>query len=143
MATLLDGILLYIVVGIPISIIASALFSGSSSATSFTTFNVASIIIGVITALIYFAYFALMIANTGTTVGGMVMKLKVKDQNGADVTMEQAMKRSSWLLLGIFPILGGCATFVLVIWGLVSLFTDPLRQVPWDKFGETIVIDAS
>lgn len=37
--------------------------------------------------------------------------------------------------------IGALAQLVLVIWGLVNLFNDPLRQTPWDKFGETVVVE--
>jgi uncharacterized RDD family membrane protein YckC len=139
-APIIDGILLFIVVGIPLSIIVG-LFMDGGSATSFAATGAANFVSSIASSVIYFLYFWLMIANTGSSVGGLILKIKVINQHGGDVSSEQAAKRSAFLLLGAIPIVGGCVSFVLVIWGLVSLFTDPLRQVPWDKFGETVVVE--
>ncbi len=82
-----------------------------------------------------------MIGNFGKTVAGMILGIQVIGTDGSPATIEQGFRRSAWTLLGIVPVAGGLAQIGLVIWGLVNLFNDPLRQTPWDKFGATMVVD--
>jgi uncharacterized RDD family membrane protein YckC len=136
-ALLIDSIGLGIVVGIPVGIITGA----SSWGTSYD-FDAMWVLGYVVPPVIYYLYYALMIGTRGQTVAGMILKIKVVDQNGGPVTQAAAWKRQAWDLLALIPCLGALARLVLVIWGLVNLFNDPMRQTPWDKFGETIVVDA-
>ncbi len=138
-AFLLDSIGLFIIIGIPVSIVVGGSFN------SFTTIGesfLRSFLAGILTAVIYFLYYALLIASRGQTVAGMVLGIKVVNTSGAAVTMEQAFKRQAWTLLSLVPCIGGLAQLAVAIWGLVNLFNDPMRQTPWDKLGETIVVDA-
>lgn len=136
-ALLIDAIGLGIVVGIPVSII-----TGSASWSTSYDFNATWFLGYLIPPIIYYLYYSLMIGMRGQTVGGMIVSIKVVDLNGAPVTQEAAWKRQTWGLLGLIPCLGGLAQLALVIWGLVNLWQDPLRQTPWDKFGETVVVEA-
>lgn len=138
-ALLLDSIGLFIVIGIPVSIVVGGSFSsfGTLGDSFFRSF-----LAGIVTAAIYFAYYSLLISSRGQTLAGMVLGIKVVGTNGAPVTMEQAFKRQAWGLLALVPCIGGLAQLVIAIWGLVNLFNDPMRQTPWDKLGETIVVDA-
>lgn len=136
LALFLDYLGLFIVIGLPL-----ALIIGGSANFGSTDLSVRPFLAGILSTAVYFLYFSLMIGAKGTTVAGMVLKIKVVDQNGAPVTQEQAFKRSAWVLLSLLPFLGGCLSFILVVWGLVTVFTDALRQTPWDKFGETVVVD--
>lgn len=137
-ALLIDAIGLGIVIGIPVSLIVG----GGSSSFGSTDLSARPFLAGMLSTVIYYLYYALMIGMRGQTVAGMLLKIKVVDQSGAPVTQAAAWKRQAWGLLGLIPCLGGLAQLVLVIWGLVNLFNDPMRQTPWDKFGETIVVDA-
>lgn len=136
-ALLLDGILLGIVVSMPLTLI-----FGSVASVGGTSFDAGQVFASAIGTIIYFLYYALMIGLLGQTVGGMVMKVRVVDQNGGPATTEHGFKRSAWVLLSLIPCLGFVLSLGLVIWGLVNLFNDPLRQTPWDKFGGTVVVDA-
>ncbi len=136
-ALLIDSIGLGIVVGIPVGLITNR----SAWSTSYD-FDALWFLGLLVTPILYYLYYALMIGMRGQTVAGMILKIKVVDQSGAPVTQAAAWKRQAWDLLSIVPCLGDLARLVLVIWGLVNLFTDPMRQTPWDKFGETIVVDA-
>lgn len=138
-ALLLDGIGLAIIVGIPVSIVIGGSFS------SFGTFGdgfFRSFLAGIVTSVVYFLYYSLLIGSRGQTLAGMILEIKVVDTTGGPVNMEQAFKRQSWGLLAIVPCIGGLAQLAVAIWGLVNLFNDPMRQTPWDKFGETVVVDA-
>ena len=137
-ALLLDAIGLGIVIGIPVSLV----IGGGVSATGTLGDDFArSFIAGVVSTVIYFLYYSLMIGYTGKTVAGMILGIRVVADNGTPATPAHGYKRSAWTLLGLVPCIGGLAQLVLVIWGLVNLFNDPLRQTPWDKFGETVVVE--
>lgn len=137
-ALLLDWIVLYVVVALPLSVI----IGGGFTVTSFGESLVRSLIAGVLTYIVYLLYFALLIGTRGQTLFGMVFSIKVVGTDGSPATMEQGFKRSAWVLLGLIPCLGAIAALGLVIWGLVNLFNDPARQVPWDKLADTVVVDA-
>jgi len=139
-ALLLDGLGLGLVVGLPVALMvdSSTMSLNSSSASA----NFGSSLLGaLITSVVYFLYYALMIGNFGKTVAGMILGIQVIGTDGSPATIEQGFRRSAWTLLGIVPVAGGLAQIGLVIWGLVNLFNDPLRQTPWDKFGATMVVD--
>lgn len=139
-ALLLDGIGLYLIVGLPVGFIIGG--GGFTSVNTVGESLARSFFSGLITTVIYFLYYSLMIGSRGQTVAGMILKIKVVGTNGAPTTMADGFKRSAWTLLGIVTCIGGLAQFVLVIWGLVNLFNDPLRQTPWDKLADTVVVDA-
>jgi uncharacterized RDD family membrane protein YckC len=137
-ALLIDSIGLAIVIGIPVGIVSGV----NSWGTDFNNLDAGWLVGTFLTPVLYYLYYALMIGMRGQTVAGMLLKIKVVDQNGGPVTQAAAWKRQAWDLLALIPCLGFLARLGLVIWGLVNLFNDPLRQTPWDKFGETIVVDA-
>jgi uncharacterized RDD family membrane protein YckC len=137
-ALLLDGIGLYIIIGIPTAVVIGG---GVSTTSTVGDDLLQSFIAGVVTTVIYFLYYSLMIGYTGKTVAGMILSIKVIADTGQPVTPAHGFKRSAWTLLGIVTCIGALAQLVLVIWGLVNLFNDPLRQTPWDKFGETVVVE--
>jgi uncharacterized RDD family membrane protein YckC len=138
LALLLDGVLLLVVVALPLAVF----LNGPAGGVAGATLDAGSLVAGLVSTVLYFLYYALLIGLRGQTVGGMVMKIRVIDQDGPPATVEHGVKRSAWVLLGLVPCVGGLAQLVLVIWGLVNLFNDPLRQTPWDKFGRTVVVDA-
>jgi len=134
LAYIIDAVILWVVT-IPVLVI---LGGGLAS----TNFDVGGLIAGVAIAVVWFLYFAFMISTRGQTVGGMALKVKVVDGSGAVPSQESSFKRAAWLLLQLVPCLGGLAMLVLAIWGLVNLFSNEMRQTPWDMFGETYVVDA-
>lgn len=136
LSLILDSVLLW-VVSIPIYIIVGGTFSGFGS-----SFALRGLLAGVVVSFGYFAYFAFLIGIKGQTLGGMVLKIKVVGVNGAPATQEQAYKRAAINLLQLVPCIGPLAVFVLFIWGLVNLFSQSLKQTPWDLFAETIAVDA-
>lgn len=136
---LIDVILLW-VISIPIYLVLGAGVAGGFGGDAF---GAGTLFAGLLVAVGYFLYFALMINAKGQTLGGIVMKVKVVAADGSPVTQEQSFKRAAWLLLQLIPCIGPLVAFVLVIWGLIALFTQDRRQVPWDQFAETIAVDAS
>lgn len=135
-AYLLDAIGLWLV-SIPVYLIVGGSFSGFSS-----DFGFRPLLAGLVVAVGYFLYFSLMIGKTGQTLGGMVMKVKVVSTDGTPATPELGFKRSAFLLLQLVPCLGGLALLVLMVWGLIALFTQDRRQTPWDMFADSVVVAA-
>jgi uncharacterized RDD family membrane protein YckC len=135
-AYLLDAIGLWLV-SIPVYLVVGGAFTGFNSDLSFRP-----ILAGLAVSVGYFLYFALMIGKTGQTLGGMVMKVRVVSVDGSPATQELGFKRAAYHLLQLVPCLGGLALFVLVIWGLIALFTQAQRQTPWDQFAGSLVVAA-
>ena len=85
----------------------------------------------------------------GGTVGKTALGMKVVNTDGSAVDQSVAIRRASPYLalsvLGLVPvlgILGGLITFVLAIVGLVMLFSDDERRLPWDRIADTRVVKA-
>ncbi len=110
---------------------------------------VAGMINAVLGAIIYVGYFGFMESTNGRTIGKQTMKLRVLGPNGANPTMEQAVRRNIWMgfgVLGIVPVLGtivgGLASLTAVIMIAVGISSDPVGRQGWhDKFaGGTRVV---
>ncbi len=100
--------------------------------------NAVSSVIGAVIAL---AYFTLMEANLGKTIGKMVMRLETRGPGGGHPTMEQALKRNAWTALGILGAIpfvgfvGGLLSLVAVITIAVTISNDRVSRHGWhDNF---------
>ena len=143
LARLIDHILLGIVnFVIIVPLIVAAAFTGVGNGINpFGGFSVGSLVAAIITAAITIGYFALMEANTGQTVGKMLIGLKTVGPDGNKPTMEQALKRNSWYALGIVPFLGGLAQLAATIYIAVTINNSVTRTGWHDTFaGGTRVI---
>lgn len=143
LARLIDHILLGIVnFVIIVPLIIAAAFTGVGNGMNpFGGFSVGSLIAAIVTAAITIGYFALMEANTGQTVGKMLIGLKTVGPDGNKPTMEQALKRNAWYALGIVPFLGGLAQLAVVIYIAVTINNSATRTGWHDTFaGGTRVI---
>jgi len=108
-AKLIDGVLLFIVTSILTMIIRPMLpgprgFIGPGI--SFTGFGIATLVIAVVSAVIYIAYLSVLESSNGQTVGKMVMKLRVVGPDGGNPSMDAALRRNAWVLLSIVPFFG-------------------------------------
>jgi uncharacterized RDD family membrane protein YckC len=104
-------------------------------------FSAYSFVVAVVTAVIWIAYFALMEAQTGQTVGKMIVGLKTVGPDGNKPTMEQALKRNAWNGLNIIPFLGGLAELAAAIYIAVTINNSPTRTGWHDTFaGGTKVV---
>ncbi len=143
-ARIIDFVILvvaYLVVNIGIVF---GLADTSSSASGFNIgLNLTAFLVGVGFWIVYWLYESLMAAGSGKTVGKMIMKVRIVDVRGGEVTTAAGMKRSLVWLVPLVPCcIGFLAFLVIEIWGLVNLFNDPMRQTLMDKFAETVVVDA-
>lgn len=89
------------------------------------------------------AYEVAFIAIKGQTPGKMVMKVRVvRHSDGQIPGWGPAFMR--WLpsLVGLVPCVGSLLSLGLMIWALVNLFSNPLRQTPFDLAAKTVVVSA-
>lgn len=143
LARLIDHILLGIVIFVIIVpvIVASAFAGAGNGLNMFGGFSAGSLVASIVTAAITIGYFTLMEANTGQTVGKMLIGLKTVGPDGNKPTMEQALKRNSWYALGIVPFLGGLAQLAATIYIAVTINNSATRMGWHDTFaGGTRVI---
>ncbi len=143
-ARILDGIIVGIPATILLTLIFLPLFTSSAHFDSNGNFQAGTggIARQFITTLIFIALFAayeiFMIGKRGATIGKQLLGLKVVDENGGPVTMEQSAKRwAIFQLPGLVPILGGL--WVLVC-ALSPLFDSQRKQGFHDKGAKTLVV---
>ena len=136
LAKLIDWILVGIVIGIVIIPLTIGLaFSGAGGFGGFG-FSPGAILTNVVLYGLAIGYFAFLESNRGQTLGKMLLKLQVQGPDGQFPTMEQALKRNAYMLLGIIPVLGGLAYFVVTIYIAVTINNDTVARQGWnDEFG--------
>lgn len=146
-ARLIDFILLGFTEAIVAGIIVAALVAGSNVG-AMTGFGMntgagyaANAISSVIGAAIALAYFTLMEAKRGQTVGKMVMRLETRGPAGGHPTMEQALRRNAFTAIGIIgaiPFLGWVSSLLslaAVITIAVTISNDRVARHGWhDNF---------
>jgi uncharacterized RDD family membrane protein YckC len=136
-ARIVDALIVGVLVAIPVTIwilqrddFDSDTFEGPSLA--FT------LLLSIPLALYEIAFVALK----GATPGKLAMGITVIRQDGGDPPGWGASARRYVLtLLGLVPLLGGLASFVLLIVSFVFLFTDDRRRTVPDRIASTYVVD--
>lgn len=124
-ARLLDGILVALV-GAPLGLMLN--------------FNLAWL---VLQAALVFGYFVVLDAYHGTTIGKHIVGLKVIGPDGGRPTMEQAVKREAFTLLGAIPYLGAVLALAAWIVIAVTINASPSQQGKHDELaGGTQVVKA-
>ncbi len=95
----------------------------------------------VLGAAIVLAYFAVLDAAAGTTVGKAVMKLRVVAADGGRPSLSSAVRRESFMLVGAVPFVGPLVAIGLWIWFALRVRADVNGQGPHDGFaGGTRVV---
>lgn len=131
----------YLVLLIPIFIISLVVGGDGTGAVSATGGR--QILASMITTLLAYGYFVYLESTRGQTVGKMALSYKVIGPDGGVPSTEVAAKRNAYLLLGLIPILGGIAQFVLVIVIAVTISSDSFKRGWHDNFaGGTAVVRA-
>ena len=114
-----------------------------SSATGFGTGSsyAAGAVAAIIGTAISLGYFALMEHTRGQTVGKMFLKLQTIGPGGGNPTLEQAVKRNSYILLGLLgliPLIGwiaSLASLAAIIMIAVTINSDTVNRQGWhDNF---------
>ncbi|MEN8234398.1 MAG: RDD family protein [Actinomycetota bacterium] len=99
-----------------------------------------SITFGILSAVLVVAYFALMETYQGQTLGKMLLKLKTVAPDGGKPSLEAAIKRNAWYLLGIVPFIGGLAQLAVVIYIAVTISQSAMNLGWHDTFAGTKVV---
>lgn len=121
LARLVDGILLGVVLSVLIvPLVIGAMFTGATFGL-WSGFSLAAFVSGLVGALIMIGYFAFMESRSGQTVGKMLLGLKTLGPDGQPPTMEQALRRNAWMLLGVVPAIGGLAQLAAAIYIAVTI----------------------
>jgi uncharacterized RDD family membrane protein YckC len=113
LAVLIDGIL----IGIVNAIIGAALHNSSA--------------VGAIAAVIGIAYYIIMEATQGATVGKMVLGLRVVRIDGAPISWNESIVRN------LLRIVDGIAVYLV---GAILVWNSPTRQRLGDRVAKTVVI---
>jgi uncharacterized RDD family membrane protein YckC len=114
LATLIDGILLFIIEAILLGI------THNASAGAFFTFVIAM------------AYYIVMEGQRGATVGKMALGLRVVRTDGGPITMNQAVSRNLLRIVDALP-----TAYLL---GAILIWNSPLKQRLGDRVAKTMVI---
>lgn len=142
-ARLIDHVLLAIVVSfLLIPLVIGAMFDDVGLNSAFgTTFGAGALVASIISAAIVIGYFAFMESSRGQTIGKMLLKLRTQGPDGANPSLEEAVKRNLFYALGIVPFLGGIAQLAAVIFIAVTINNSALHQGWHDDFaGGTKVV---
>ena len=103
-------------------------------------------LIGVIGAAITLAYFGLLEANDGQTLGKKLLSIRAVKADGSGLELADAVKRRVPFVIGSLipiPFLGGFIGFAILIAILVTVATDqPWNRGLHDKWADTMVIRA-
>ena len=103
-------------------------------------------LIGVIGAAITLAYFGLLEANDGQTLGKKLLSIRAVKADGSGLELADAVKRRVPFVIGSLipiPFIGGFIGFAILIAILVTVATDqPWNRGLHDKWADTMVIRA-
>lgn len=101
-------------------------------------------ITGLIGAAIILAYFGLMEANDGQTIGKKLLSVRAVKANGSSLELGDAIKRRVPFIIGSLipiPFLGGLVGFAIAIAILVTAAQDnPFNRGLHDKWADTMVV---
>lgn len=149
LARLIDSILVGVVNFVVSSVIVvGAIMGSSASGFGGGATYAASAVAALIGTAISLGYFAFLESSRGQTVGKMVMKLRTVGPAGGNPTMEQALRRNSYLLLGLLgliPVVGwiaSLASVAAIVMIAIGINNDTVNRQGWhDHFaGETRVL---
>jgi uncharacterized RDD family membrane protein YckC len=122
-ARFLDGL----IVSVPLIIVLNVVGAAPAATTA------SQLAWGLFSSVAYLAYFVLLEASSGQTLGKRILRLRTVGPDGGNPTQEQALKRNAWTLLGVIPILGGLATLAIAVWIAVSISRNGYG--PHDEWG--------
>lgn len=92
-------------------------------------------IVNAVWVVVVVAYFAFMEARNGQTFGKMITRLRTVGPDGADPTLEEAIRRNAWYALGVIPLVGGFAQLGAAVYIAVTISQSALNVGWHDQFG--------
>ena len=137
-ARFIDGVIIIVITTIvAVGIGGSSAFSGS------TDIDGATVIAGLVGAVIAFLWEALFIRSMGATPGKLMLGMQVVDADSGDSPPADPTPwmRSANKLLGLIPLLGGLVSLVIGVVSLIFLFSDDEHRTVMDRIGGTRVVD--
>lgn len=104
----------------------------------------ATYVSGVVLGFITLAYFVLMEAATGQTLGKRLLRIRATMADGRAMTAEAAFKRRVLFVVGaVLPVIGNLISFAVPLAALVTAVQDPtMHQGFHDRWARTRVVDA-
>lgn len=87
-----------------------------------------------------FAYFTLMEAMRGSTVGKRVCGLRVLGTEGSEPSLSAAAMRNAWLLIGLVPWVGVPLYFAALLAIVVTIHVDDRQRGVHDRMAGTTVV---
>ncbi|MBY5162317.1 RDD family protein [Salsipaludibacter albus] len=145
-ARIIDSIILAIIGTIILSpIIFGLMFAdadgGMMSALGGGGFGIASILYSLLALAIGLGYYALFDSRMGGTPGKKILSLGVQGPDGTNPTIEESLKRNSWLALNVIPVVGGLLQLGAAIYIAVTISQSDSNQGWHDGFaGGTRVV---
>lgn len=139
LARLIDFIILAVVnFVVVVTIVMGAVLSAGTGGMGFGFgFSGWGLVSSVISAAIYIGYFAFLESSRGQTLGKMLMKIQTQGPDGANPSMEQAIKRNAWLALTIIPFVGWLAQLAVTIYIAVTINNNVTTRQGWhDEFAD-------
>lgn len=140
-AKLIDFVILWVVYAIVIvPIFFSAAFGGA--AIGGFSFSGAAFVAGLVSIALYLAYFVVLEMTMGQTLGKMLLKLRVRGATGGNPSLEEAIKRNAWMVVGVIPVVGTLVALAAAIYIIVTINNNTATRQGWhDEFaGGTSVI---
>ncbi len=125
LAVILDGLIL-----LPLSCCALVLLSVIDA----TNTDPVGLLINLVTSVAGFAYYIVLEARSGQTLGKRILKIKVVKEDNSPITMSDSAVRNLLRIVDILPLL---APYLL---GAVLIWTNPAKQRLGDKVAKTIVV---
>jgi uncharacterized RDD family membrane protein YckC len=141
------------VIWVVISVIVGGIFGSFNAVTSGSLNGLddvsvgSAIFAGLLSTALVAGYEIFMVGSQGGTVGKLALGTRVVNADGSVADFQTGLRRM-YLYIGVgvlqaipvIGLIGALASLVISIAGLVMLFTDSLRQTPWDKVGQTMVV---
>lgn len=133
-ARLLD----WLIVAIPLSIVLTLI--GWGAAAALDVGGTRGQIVSLLQSLLVFAYFVGLESSRGATLGKSILGIEVQGPDGRPPSVERAMKRNAWMLLGLIPAIGGVLVLAAVIAIMITINSGSDMQGLHDEWATTAVL---
>jgi uncharacterized RDD family membrane protein YckC len=127
-----------LIVAIPLSIVLSLVGWGAGAALDVGGGQ--GRITALIQSLLWFGYFVWLESSQGATLGKRILGIEVQGPDGGPPSVERAMKRNAWMLLGLIPAIGGVLVFAAVIAIIITINSGSNMQGLHDEWATTAVL---
>jgi uncharacterized RDD family membrane protein YckC len=129
-ARLLDGL----IIGLPLTILFAIIGMGTGG------LGLENWLGGAIFTLLWLGYYAYFESTTGATLGKKLVNIRVVAANGTSPSMEAAVKRNAWMLLGLLPFVGWLLQLIAVIVIAVTISSNEYNRGKHDEIADTGVM---